>query len=370
MIASMSGTQRQTEDQPALFAPALPPRAEMERAFFASDASYDGIFVTGVRTTGIFCRPSCRARKPLVDNIEFFGTVRDALFAGYRPCLRCRPLVSESTPDWVAPLLDAVDKEPNRRFRDADLRTFDVDPARVRRFFLERYGMTFHAYCRGRRLAGAIRQLRDGDALDEVALGTGWESHSGFRDAFSRTFGLPPGRADETACVVTTAIDTPLGPMIAGATEDGVCLLEFTDRRMLQVQVQRLSTLIGRPMIPGEHRHLTQLRDELAGYFARTLRTFTTPLIYRGTPFEERVWRELTRIPYGETISYAQLAERIHAPGGQRAVGRANGMNRIAIVIPCHRVVNADGKLGGYGGGLWRKNWLLDLERGRKAAAR
>lgn len=363
MIASMSGTQRQLDHQNTLFTPTLPSRAEMERAFFASDATFDGIFVTGVRTTGIFCRPSCRARKPKVENIEFFGTIREALFAGYRPCLRCRPLEGDATPDWLTPLLEAVDKEPNRRFQDADLRGFDVDPARVRRFFLERYGMTFHAYCRGRRLAGAIKQLRDGESLDDVALGTGWDSHSGFRDAFTRTFGLPPGRADAAACVMTTAIETPLGPMVAGATDEGVCLLEFTDRRMLAAQLQRLSRLLRQPLVPGEHAHLAALREELTAYFAGTLTDFTTPLIYRGTPFEERAWRELTRIPYGETISYAQLADRIASPGGQRAVGRANGMNRIAIVIPCHRVVNADGKLGGYGGGLWRKHWLLELER-------
>src|SRR5262245_50705281 len=117
MITSMSGTQRHVDNQAPLFAPTLPPRNELERAFFASDATYDGIFITGVRTTGIFCRPSCRARKPKVENIEFFGTVREALFAGYRPCLRCRPLEAEATPEWLAPLLDAVDKEPNRRFR-------------------------------------------------------------------------------------------------------------------------------------------------------------------------------------------------------------------------------------------------------------
>ena len=366
MIAIMSGTQRAAR-QPALFAAAQPPREEMERAFFESDASYDGIFVTGVRTTGIFCRPSCRARKPLLENIEFFGTVREALFAGYRPCLRCRPLEGEAAPTWLTPLLDAVDKEPNRRFRDADLRAFDIDPARVRRFFLDRYGMTFHAYCRGRRLAGAIKQLRDGDSLDDVALGTGWDSHSGFRDAFTRTFGLPPGRAGDAACVMTTAIDTPLGPMIAGATDEGLCLLEFTDRRMLSAQLQRLSRLLGQPMVPGEHPHLTKVAGELHRYFSGALTTFTTPIVYRGTPFEERVWRELTRIPYGETISYAQLADRIASPGGQRAVGRANGLNRISIVIPCHRVVNADGKLGGYGGGLWRKHWLLERERSERS---
>lgn len=363
-----TGTGRHLANQTSLFAPALPARAEMERAFLAGDASYDGIFITGVRTTGIFCRPSCRARKPKIENVEFFGTVREALFAGYRPCLRCKPLEGESTPDWLAPLLQAVDQEPNRRFKDAELRSFGVDPARVRRFFLDRYGMTFHAYCRGRRLAGAIKQLRDGDALDDVALGTGWDSHSGFRDAFTRTFGLPPGRAGDAACVVTTAVETPFGPMIAGATDDGICLLEFSDRRMLEAQLKRLGSLLRQPMIPGEHRYLAQLQEELSSYFAGALQTFTVPLVYRGTPFEERVWRELVRIPYGETISYAQLAERVSSPGAQRAVGRANGMNRIAIVIPCHRVVNADGRLGGYGGGLWRKNWLLNLERTNRTA--
>src|SRR5688572_7825925 len=356
------------DSQTTLFAPSLPPRREMERAFLGSDATFDGIFFTGVRTTGIFCRPSCRARKPLPGNIEFFASVHDALFAGYRPCRRCHPMVPAATaPEWLTPLLAAIEEQPNQRLRDTDLRAFGVEPARARRYFIEHYGMTFHAYCRGRRLAGALRQLREGESLDDVALGTGWESHSGFREAFARTFGTPPGQSDRAACIMTTAIDTPLGPMIAGATDEGLCLLEFTDRRMLEAQLQRLGTLLKQPLVPGEHPHLAHTREELARYFAGTLTSFTVPMVFRGTPFEERVWRELTRIPYGETISYAQLAERIGAPGGQRAVGRANGMNRIAIVIPCHRVVNADGKLGGYGGGLWRKNWLLELEKRTRA---
>jgi AraC family transcriptional regulator of adaptative response/methylated-DNA-[protein]-cysteine methyltransferase len=339
----------------------------MERAFMSSDASYDGIFFTGVRTTGIFCRPSCRARKPLPSNVEFFGSVREALFSGYRPCHRCyptRPL--GSSPAWVTQLLDAVETHSDRRLRDDDVRRLGVDPARARRYFLEHYGMTFHAYCRGRRLAGAVRQLRGGADLDDVALGTGWESHSGFREAFARTFGTPPGKSAEASYVVTTAIDTPLGPMIAGATDEGLCLLEFADRRMLEAQIKRLGRLLRQSLVPGDHPYLTQAREELEGYFAGTLRTFTVPLVFRGTAFEERVWRQLIRIPYGKTCSYADLAGRVDAPGAQRAVGRANGMNRIAIVIPCHRVVNSDGKLGGYGGGLWRKNWLLQLEaRGR-----
>ncbi|MBI2185886.1 MAG: methylated-DNA--[protein]-cysteine S-methyltransferase [Acidobacteria bacterium] len=352
--------------QPALFTPTLPPRTEMERAFLEGDASYDGIFFTGVRTTGIFCRPSCRAKKPLPENVEFFPSVREALFAGYRPCKRCSPATPPGTvPDWVKALLDAVEADPTRRLHDGDLRKLGVDPARARRYFLEHYGMTFHAYCRGRRLSGALRQLRSGESLDDVALGTGWESHSGFREAFTRTFGTAPGaaRTIPDAAVVMTTIETPLGPMVAGATDAGLCLLEFTDRRMLEAQMRRLQALLKQPLVPGEHPLLAQAREELAAYFDKKLTAFTVPLVFRGTPFEERVWRELCRIPYGETISYAALADRVGSPGAQRAVGRANGMNRIAIVIPCHRVVNSDGKLGGYGGGLWRKHWLLGLEK-------
>ena len=339
----------------------------MERAFLGRDASYDGIFFTGVRTTGIFCRPSCPARKPLRSNVEFFATIREALFAGYRPCLRCDPARPPgSAPEWVTRLLESIEAEPDRRLHDEDLRRMGVEPARARRYFLDHYGMTFHAYCRGRRLAGAVRQLRAGDSLDEVALGSGWDSHSGFREAFSRTFGKAPGavRIDADApCVVTTGIDTPLGPMIAGATDEGLCLLEFSDRRMLEGQLQRLQRLLRQRLVPGEHPHLAHTREELTRYFDRTLTAFTVPLVFRGTPFEERVWRELCLIPYGETRSYAELAATVGASGAQRAVGRANGMNRISIVIPCHRVVNSDGKLGGYGGGLWRKHWLLALER-------
>ena len=349
-----------------LFDTTLPARAEMEEAFLKSDPSYDGIFFTAVRTTGIFCRPSCRARKPLPSNIEFFASVREALFAGYRPCKRCDPaLPQEGAPDWVKKVLAEVEQHPDQRLQDADLRRIGVDPARVRRYFLQHYGMTFHAYCRGRRLTGALRLLRSGAALDDVALGSGWDSHSGFRDAFAKTFGAAPGKGASTACIVTTAIDTPLGPAIAGATDEGLCLLEFTDRRMLEAQLKRLQSLLKQPLVPGEHPHLAKTREELARYFDGTLTDFTVPLVFRGTLFEERVWRELLRIPSGETISYAELARRVQSPGAQRAVGRANGMNRISIIIPCHRVVNSDGKLGGYGGGLWRKHWLLALEKRR-----
>jgi AraC family transcriptional regulator of adaptative response/methylated-DNA-[protein]-cysteine methyltransferase len=344
---------------------ALPPISEMHRAYKHSDASYDGVFYLGVRTTGVFCRPSCGARKPLVKNVEFFPTPREALFAGYRPCKRCQPLSAiGKLPAWVDRLLAEIERDPSVRLRDADIRVMGIDPARARRFFQANHGMTFQAYCRGRRLGRALEQIRRGERLDDVALGYGYDSHSGFRDAFARTFGTPPGKARTTNCVYVAWIESPLGPLIAGATDKSLVLLEFTDRRMLNAQFAALRRHFKRPIVPGTSRVLERLRDELARYFAGELKKFSVPLDAPGSEFQRRVWTELQKIPYGSTLSYEALAARIGARGAQRAVGHSNGLNRIAIVIPCHRVVNKNGELGGYGGGLWRKQALLELEKG------
>jgi AraC family transcriptional regulator of adaptative response/methylated-DNA-[protein]-cysteine methyltransferase len=348
--------------------PSIPPQPVMERAFLARDASFDGLFVTGVRSTGIFCRPSCSARKPLARNLEFFGSIREALFAGYRPCLRCRPLrVGGSHPAEIERVLDVVEKNPEARLKDADLRAMGVAPARARRYFRSHFGMTFQAYSRGRRLGRAFQQIRKGSSLEDVTLGHGFESHSGFREAFRRAFGTPPGRARAGECILAAWLETPLGPMVAAATERAVCLLEFSDRRMLEAQLLRLRARFGVPILPGSSDPIERLREELTRYFEGKLERFTVPLVTPGTPFQERVWAELLRIPYAVTRSYEDIARRIGSPGACRAVGTANGMNRIAIVIPCHRVVNSGGKLGGYGGGLWRKQWLLRLEQDARA---
>jgi AraC family transcriptional regulator of adaptative response/methylated-DNA-[protein]-cysteine methyltransferase len=346
----------------------LPSVAEMEAAYQRRDASYDGVFYLGVRTTGIFCRPSCPARKPLGKNVEYFRSVREAVFAGYRPCRRCRPLeLPGAHPAWVATLLARLDQDPERRIRDADLRAIGIEPARARRYFQQRYGMTFHAFARGYRLRRAFQQLRRGAALDEVAMNHGFESHSGFRDAFGKAVGRAPGRSRSLDLVTLSWLESPLGPLVAGATDRGVCLLEFSDRRMLEAQLEGVRQRLG-PVLPGTHPLLDQLRAELTEYFAGDRRAFGVPLVYPGTPFQEKVWNALRAIPYGETISYEKLAWSVGAPRAQRAVGHANGQNRLAILIPCHRVVNKDGRLGGYGGGLWRKQLLLDFERGAQTA--
>ncbi len=163
--------------------------------------------------------------------------------------------------------------------------------------------------------------------------------------------------------VVTKHLDTPLGTVVAGATDGGVCLLEFADRPLLPTQLRRIGEQVGTP-VPGSHPHLDRLAAQLAEYFGGSRQDFDLPLVLSGTGFQERVWGRLLEIPYGRTISYDELARRAGSPGGSRAAGRANGDNRIAIVVPCHRVIRANGDLGGYGGGLSRKRRLLDLEAG------
>lgn len=345
----------------------LPERGEMLRALMQRDASCDGLFYAGVTTTMIFCRPSCPARKPREEHVQFYASAREALFAGFRPCARCRPLErGRPTPDWAGSLIAEVEAQPALRLRDADLRARGLEPAAVRRYFLKNYGLTFQAYCRARRLGEAFSAIRGGGSIDDAVFDHGWESHSGFREAFSRAVQAPPGAARNGDSIMLAWIQTPLGPMVAGATGQAICLLEFSDRRMLEAQLRTLKSRFRLPLFPGESPLFEKLRAELAEYFAGRRRSFDLPLDYRGTAFQRRVWEALLRIPYGRTRGYAELAAELGAPGAARAVGNANGLNRIAILIPCHRVVHADGGLGGYGGGLWRKLRLLENE---KAAA-
>jgi len=196
-----------------------------------------------------------------------------------------------------------------------------------------------------------------------VAYGEGHGSLSGFRDAYKRVFGEAPERERGGERVVVTRLLTPLGPMIAGATDDGICLLEFADRRGLEAQLRRLSKQVGRAFVPGSNAMIERLDHELRAYFDGELKEFGVPLVIGGTEFQRRAWECLQRIPFAETRSYEEQGRAMGSPGAARAVGRANGDNRIAIVIPCHRVVGANGRLTGYGGGLWRKRELLEHEQ-------
>lgn len=349
--------------QTELWTAELPPVEEMYHAVEERDSRYDGVFFTAVRTTGIFCRPSCRAKTPGRENVTFYGSTRAALLAGYRPCQRCRPLeLSGTAPPWLRPLLQELEADPQRRWRDGDLRALGVDPVRVRRWFKAQHGLTFHAYQRARRLGMALGHLRNGGAVTEAAFAHGYESLSGFHQAFRQLTGTTPGRNPGGVMVTLGRILTPLGPMLAGATDDALCLLEFVDRRMLETQLRRVQRRLNATFVPGESAVIERTADQLRRYFEGSLQAFDLPLLTPGTDFQQKVWTGLRAIPYGETRSYSQQAERLGAPSAVRAVARANGDNRIAIVIPCHRVVGKDGRLSGYGGGVWRKRRLLEHE--------
>lgn len=363
-----------TVTQPSIPSAAYRPRSplarrdELIRAVADRDPAYDGIFVVAVRTTGIFCRPTCPSRPARPENLEFFATTGEAEAAGFRPCLRCRPLEPPGThPVWVRRVLEVFDEQPAVRLSDAALRRLGVQPATARRYFRATFGMTLQGYARARRLGLALDRLQRGGPVLPVGFDTGFESDSGFRDAFKRLFGVTPGAARGVPPLVATLLPSPLGPLLAAADEAGLCMLEFADRKKLPQQAADLTRWFQRPVVPGSNAHIEQAARELGEYFERRRTRFEVPLVLRGTPFQETVWNELRRIPYGRTISYEELAARIGRPGAQRAVGLANGRNRLPIIVPCHRVIQKNGQLRGYGGGLWRKQYLLDLEGGQGA---
>ncbi len=342
----------------------MPSEQEMRRAFGQRDASYDGIFFVGVRSTGIVCRPSCPARKPKPENMVFFPTVTAALAEGFRPCKRCRPdALPGQVPDEIKALLDEIEHDPGSRLRDADLAARSLDPVRIRRWFKANHGMTFQAYHRARRLAHALGRLLDGAAVTDTAFDSGFDSTSGFRDAMRRLTGKAASASRATPVIALSRLPTPLGPMLLGCSDQGICLLEFIDRRMLETQLKRLVSRSNAVFTPGINAHGRQLDAELNAYFNGRSLNFETPIHMVGSDFQKSVWQLLRQIPPGQTISYGEQAQRLGRPGAARAVARANGDNPLAIIVPCHRVIGANGRLTGYGGGLWRKRWLLNHER-------
>jgi len=342
----------------------LPDRDTMYRALVERDSSFEGVFFAAIRTTGIFCRPTCHARKPKPENVEYFADTKTCIANGYRACKVCHPLeMPGATPGWLNGLMKEVEADPTIRLRAQDLRERGLDPARVSRWFKKTHGMTFNAYLRMRRINQAFGQIRHGEKVTEVAFDSGYESLSGFGDGFKKATGFAPVGSKKRNVISITRIPTPLGPMMAGATEEGICLLEFTDRRMLETQLDRLRKRLNAETLPGDSPFFEKLNQQLSEYFEGKRKDFDLPLVTPGTEFQNRVWSALREIPFGKTRSYGEQAKFIGQPSAVRAVARANGDNRIAIIIPCHRVIGADGKLTGYGGGLWRKERLLEIEK-------
>ncbi|MBA4136527.1 MAG: bifunctional transcriptional activator/DNA repair enzyme protein Ada [Opitutus sp.] len=336
----------------------------MYRAISRRDPAYEGVFYTCVKTTGIFCRPTCRAKFAKAENVEFVASVTEALHGGYRPCRLCHPMdANRPVPALVERLRRAVEESAEGRVTDKDLAAMAIEPSTARRQFKAYYSMTFHAYQRARRMGLALHGIKSGKPVVEAQLEGGYESTSGFREAFARIFGDAPSAAKGRACLVGRRIETPLGTMLALADDAGLRLLEFVDRRGLERELMLLRRRLKCVIVPGNNPTLDATAAQLARYFAGESLTFDLPLAPVGSDFQRRVWAELQRIPPARTRSYLEMAGHVGVPKAARAIGRANGSNMIALVIPCHRVINANGTLCGYAGGLWRKQRLLDHER-------
>lgn len=333
------------------------------RALLEREPSYVGIFYVGVRTTSIFCIATCRARKPKKENVAFYTTLKAALDAGFRPCKVCKPTENANqAPAPVEMAIGLVRKNPKSRVTDRDLRDLDISPELVRRWFKKHYGMTFQAYQRMYRINSALEELKNGKKALETAYAMGYESLSGFAYTFKKVTGTSPQNRKPNSVILISRLTTPLGPMFVCATNEGVCLLEFVDRRMLETEFKDLQRLLGAKIIAGENEHTRQAKTEIAEYFAGKRKHFDVRIHAPGTEFQRRAWRALTGIRFGTTASYQQQATSIENPAAVRAVAAANGQNRISIIVPCHRVIGKNGKLTGYGGGLERKRWLLEHE--------
>ena len=339
---------------------ALPDTDTLYQALLDRDPQYDGRAFVCVSSTGIFCRLTCPARKPLRENCSFQETAADCVAAGYRPCKRCHPVTGLDP--MAEALIAALDLDPTRRWREQDIADMGHDPSTVRRLFKRQFGMTFLDIARQRRLQAAAQTLTQGASVIEAQLEAGFDSASAFRTAFARMLGVSPGQIARDGLLRADWIDTPLGQMIAVSDKQSLHLLEFTGRKALPAELKRLWQASKGSLGFGRFAPTDQIETELSAFFASQRRDFETPLHLHGTPFYREVWQALRRIPVGETVSYSGLAATLGRPSAARAVAQANGANQIAIVIPCHRVVGADGSLTGYGGGLWRKQELIRIE--------
>jgi AraC family transcriptional regulator of adaptative response/methylated-DNA-[protein]-cysteine methyltransferase len=268
----------------------------------------------------------------------------------------------------IAALLRALDDAPDTRWSEAQIISMGHDPSTVRRAFKRHFDMTFLELARLRRLQAGFTTLARGARVITAQHAASFDSASAFRAAFARLLGCAPADLRPGGVLRATWIPTPLGDMIAVSSRDHLHLLEFVDRKALPGELSRLRAAqnaeigIG-PLPPSE-----QAAAELADYFAGRSDRFLTPLALGGSGFAQQVWHALRSIPAGETRTYSQIARQLGRPSAVRAVARANGANQIAVMIPCHRVLGADGSLTGYGGGLWRKQRLIEIERQVKQA--
>ena len=331
------------------------------------NAGADGTFFYSVRTTGVYCRPSCASRLPRRENVAFHETMAEAEAAGFRPCKRCRP--NEGSPaerhvqaiDRACALIRAGDNLPSL----AELaKAAGISRFHFHRVFKQITGVTPRDYARSHRLGRLAEKLDAGQPIAASIYASGFGSSSRAYEAASTGLGMTPGArrrggTGETIRFVT--LETPLGWALVAATERGICMTALGDDR------DRLGAAV-RQRFPAaaviaEAAGLKGWADQVVRFITEPGRNLDLPLDIRGTAFQARVWRALQKIPVGKTASYTEIAAALGQPKAVRAVAQACAANKLALIVPCHRVIRSDGELGGYRWGLERKRALLARER-------
>lgn len=330
-------------------------------AFERRDRAWDGRVVIGVATTGIYCKPSCPARRPHRANVSFYTTPVEARAAGYRACLRCKP--DEAGRDRVAvadaiAALSAAEETPTLEELAARV---GYAPHHFHRLFKRATGITPAAYARGLKATRAAEALREEDSVTDAIYAAGYGAPSRFYAGAVPRLGMSPSAWAKGGAGVTirwTVADTTLGPLLIAATGKGLCRIAFDeDEAALALRFPAAR------IVPGEAA-LAALAARVVAQVESPTRDAQLPLDVRGTAFQEAVWQALATIPPGETRTYAELAALAGSAGGSRAAGTACARNPIAVIVPCHRVTRTDGGIGGYAYGPERKQALLARERG------
>jgi AraC family transcriptional regulator of adaptative response/methylated-DNA-[protein]-cysteine methyltransferase len=339
---------------------AVPDDETRWRIALAKDRRFDGAFVTGVHSTGIYCRPSCPARPPKRENVSFYATPADAEAAGLRACLRCRPDAvardEAAVAEALALLRDAEAAVPLEKLAAIT----GYSPAHFQRLFKRAVGLSPAAFARALRMERAVDALSAGERVTDAVYDAGYSAPSRFYAASGGRLGMAPSAWRSGGKGVTirwSVVATSLGNMLAAATDRGVCRLSFGEgREALESRFPHAELIAG-------GAEFGALLEQIVAAVEQPGAPHVIPLDVQGTAFQEAVWQELRRIPPGETRSYSEIAAAVGKPNAVRAAGSANGANNVAVLIPCHRVVRSDGSLGGYAYGLEIKQLLLDRER-------
>ncbi len=340
------------------------------------DAAQDGKFYVGVITTGVFCRPSCHSRAALRKNVRFYETPAQAERDGLRPCLRCRPLAAagkDPNTERVRELCRYIDENTDSRLKLSDLAMHvGISPYHLQRSFKAIAGVSPRQYVEAARLKKLKSSLKTSKDVTEAVYDAGFGSSSRAYERADTRLGMTPGqyRAGGHGVKISyVTANTLVGRMMIGATDRGLCFVQFGDTRegLLAMLKKEYPAAQLEPMREPYHPQFAKWMDALARHLSGGQPDLHLPLDIRATSFQMRVWNYLQGIPYGQVQSYSEVAAGIGQPKASRAVARACASNRVAIVIPCHRVIRGTGELGGYRWGLARKRALIDRERSSRS---